>query len=80
MTTTASEATGANVRAEMARRGLSQTALAGHLGLSQTAVSARLRGRTPFDIDELVLIAGVLGLRLEELLAGVADPAASAAS
>ena len=77
MTTTASATTGANVRAEMARRGLSQTALAGHLGLSQTAVSARLRGLTPFDINELVLTAEVLGVPLGVLLEGVAGAGVS---
>ena len=72
MPTTASAATGANVRAEMARRGLSQAAVAARLGLSQTAVGNRLRGITPFDINELTAIAGILDVPLVTLLDGVA--------
>lgn len=72
MTTTPSAATGANVRAEMARKGLSQTALAELLGISQTAVSKRLRGDTPWDINELIRAADTLGVPLETLLIGVA--------
>ena len=72
MTTTPSATTGANVRAEMARRGLSQTALAQRLGMSQTAVSKRLRGETPWDINELTIVATALSVPLEVLLEGVA--------
>ena len=59
---------GANVRAEMARRGLTQTALADRLHISQTQVSARLRGRVPFDVNELTRVAEVLGVSLSTLL------------
>ena len=79
MPTTPSAATGANVRAEMARCGVTQTTLARKIGLSQTAVSARLKGRTPFDINELVLIAQVLGVPLDTLLAGVTSDLAPTA-
>jgi transcriptional regulator with XRE-family HTH domain len=72
MTNTPSAATGANVRAEMARRGVSQTALAKTLGMSQTAVSKRLRGTTPFDINELHAVAAALDVTLDRLLDGVA--------
>lgn len=72
MTDTASVTTGANVRAEMARRGISQTALAKEIGMSQAAVSARLRGVTPFDINELHAIAKALDIPLDALLSGVA--------
>lgn len=78
MASTPSAVVGTNVKAEMARRGLSQAALAGRLGLSQTAVSARLRGVTPFDINELVHVAGFLGMTVDQLLVQV--PAAAAAS
>jgi len=56
----------------MARKGLSQTALAELLGISQTAVSKRLRGDTPWDINELIRAADTLGVPLETLLIGVA--------
>ena len=72
MTTTPTAATGANVRGEMAKRGVNQTRVAVHLGISQAAVSARLRGVTPFDINELVKIAALLDCSLERLIEGVA--------
>lgn len=68
MTSTPAARTGANVRAEMARRGISQTALAKSLGLSQPSVSARLRGATPFDINELSAVAHFLGVPLGALI------------
>ncbi len=72
ITPTPSGVVGANVRAEMARRGLSQTWLSDALGLSQTAVSRRLYGRTPWSIDELVTVAAQLRVPLEVLTDGVA--------
>ena len=67
------EVVGANVRAEMARRRMLQGALAEHLHLSQTGVSKRLAGETPFDINELVAIARLLEVELCQLLAGVSE-------
>lgn len=46
-----------NVRSLMAQRGVSQTQLAHAMGLSQTAVSKRLRGVTPFDTRDLQTIS-----------------------
>lgn len=60
---------GRNVAAEMRRRGVTQTALAQVLATSQTAVSARLTGKTPFKIDELVRVAAHLDIPLGDLLA-----------
>lgn len=71
MSTSPTEATGANVRAEMARRKVSQTAVAAHLGLSQTAISHRLNGRVAFNINELHSIAELLGVPLTDLLPSV---------
>ena len=68
MTPTLSSTTGANVRAELARRGLSQRVLADHLGLSPTGVSKRLSGATPIDINELAMIAAFLDVPLTTLL------------
>ena len=76
MATTPSAATGANVRAEMARRQITQMELARQLGLSQAAISARIKGRTPFDINELTAIARVLDVPLDALLPDP-EPAAS---
>ncbi|MGA5542729.1 helix-turn-helix domain-containing protein [Mycobacterium sp. NPDC051198] len=52
----------------MARRGVSQTKVAGVLGLSQSAISARLSGRTPFDVNELVAIADYLDVPITALI------------
>lgn len=71
MTTTPTAATGANVRGEMARKGVTQVKLAHALGISQAAVSARLRGQTPFDINELAQIARLLDVSIERLIEGV---------
>lgn len=68
MATTPTAQTGKNVRAEMARAGVTQAALAKVLGLSQAAVSARLLGKTPFDINELTTIAATLDIPLSDLL------------
>jgi transcriptional regulator with XRE-family HTH domain len=68
MTNTPSAIVGANIRAEMARRGISQAALAKKIGKSQAAVSARLRGTTPVDVNELNAIAGHLGVDPATLL------------
>lgn len=61
-----------NVRAEMARQRLPQIALAKHLGLSQAAVSRRLNGQTPFDVNELVAVAALLDVPAAALLGEVA--------
>lgn len=75
MTNTPSAATGANVRAEMARRGVSQGSLAEQVGLSQPSLSKRLSGVVAFDINELVAIADALETPLDALMAGVGSAA-----
>lgn len=49
--------TGQNVKAEMARRSMSQMQVAALLGLSQTAVSRRLNGDVDFSASELSTLA-----------------------
>lgn len=61
------------MRAEMARQGVSQMTLAAKIRMKQTSVSARLRGLTPFDVNELHVIADVLDVPLSKLLAGITD-------
>lgn len=68
MTSTPSAVTGANVRAEMARRDVSQVALAEAIDMGQPSLSKRLRGVTPFDINELSAVAEYLGVPLSNLL------------
>lgn len=69
---TAAQRTAANVRAEMARKRISQTKLAESLGWSQGAVSRRLSGRVALDLDELERIADQLGVTISELIVEVA--------
>lgn len=54
----------------MARIRMTQTALAGVLGLPQSAVSNRLRGKVAFSVDELETVAGALGVHPAVLLGG----------
>ena len=56
----------------MARRASSQASLGEGLGLSQASVSLRLNGKVAFSIDELARAAGLFGVSLETLVAGVA--------
>ena len=70
--TTPAILTGANVRAEMARRGVSQVALAEHMGKTQAAISARILGRVPFDINELTAVAAYLEVPITALLPSAA--------
>ncbi|WP_372593576.1 helix-turn-helix domain-containing protein [Actinotalea sp.] len=57
-----------NVRAEIARRRLSQRRACVGLGLSQQALSDRLTGRVRLTIDDLARFASFLGLEPSELL------------
>lgn len=57
-----------NVRAEMARQRVPQQVVAEKLGLTQQAVSNRLHGRVPFDVDELVDVAELLDVAAASLL------------
>lgn len=66
---------GANVRAETARKRVSQRQMGAALGISHASVSARLSGRTPIDINELVTMATLLEVPLATLLAGVIESA-----
>ncbi len=57
-----------NIRAEMARRGISQRQLGEALGLTQAAVSKRLRDITPWSVPELETVAGMFGLATSRLI------------
>lgn len=63
------ERVAANVRAELARKGITQTDLAAELSKSQPWISRRLSGRVPFNVAELAAIASVLDIAVTELLA-----------
>lgn len=58
----------AAVRVEMARNSLRQADVAEALGLSQQAVSRRLKGAVSFDADELVTLAALFGVPASALI------------
>jgi transcriptional regulator with XRE-family HTH domain len=68
-----SESVAATIRAELARRRKSQKDLADALGFSQVAMSRRLNGATPIDVNELAQIAEFLGMPVEALLTEAAS-------
>ena len=59
----------AEVRAWMARRGVRQETLAAQMGLSQSALSMRLRGRTRWTINDLAAVSEALDVPMATLLA-----------
>lgn len=62
------ETVAANVRAEIARQRITQRTLASALGMSPAAMSDRLSGKTPIDVNELEAIARFLKVSPESLL------------
>jgi transcriptional regulator with XRE-family HTH domain len=71
MTKSRADSTGiaANIRAELARRDITQGQLAELLGLTTTPMSKRLRGQMPFRDHELVRIAEFLNISIAALFA-----------
>jgi len=63
-----SETVGATVRAEMARRKVTQQQVAAVLKIAQTQVSRRLNGQVSFNVDELQAVANLLGLPVQDLV------------
>ncbi|MEO3927865.1 helix-turn-helix transcriptional regulator [Micromonosporaceae bacterium B7E4] len=63
------------VRAELARRRISQTAIAQHFGWSQQTISRRMTGAVPFDIAELAAVAEYLGVPIASFLPDSANAA-----
>jgi len=64
----ASEWTAGEIRAQLARSRRTQAELADHLGLSNAAVSRRLSGFTPIDVNEIEAIADFLGVPASQLM------------
>jgi transcriptional regulator with XRE-family HTH domain len=61
-----------NIRAEMARSDYTQARLAAVLGISQVAVSKRLRGVVPLSVPELFAVAEFLDVPPSQLLGNAA--------
>lgn len=57
-----------NIRAEMARRRLSQRDVADAIGISQPSLSQKLANKRPIDLAELEAIARALGVSAADLL------------
>jgi transcriptional regulator with XRE-family HTH domain len=57
-----------NVKVLMARRGVRQPQIMAILGMSQAAVSRRLNGQHPWDIDELERISEAFEVPVTELV------------
>lgn len=57
------------VKAELARRDLTQEALADHLGVSRAYVYRRLNGDVPWNVQDLRRVARFVSVPLEQLMA-----------
>lgn len=62
------ERVAAEVRALMGRHNVTQTQLAEVLQVAQPAISKRLRGKTPFDANEIGVLAQFFNVNPAELL------------
>lgn len=60
----------ANVRAEIARRGITQKQISEVLHLSQTGISRRLKGRVEFSGSELSALAAMLEVPVASFFTG----------
>lgn len=58
------------VNAFVARAGISKSATAHEIGMSQSAFSRRTTGAEPFDADELGMLADYFGVTIIDLISG----------
>lgn len=56
------------VRVEAARRQITAKRISDETGIARTSLGRRLRGVVPFTLDELDLVASVLGVPIADLL------------
>lgn len=66
--TNRSSEVGRNIRAELARAGLTQAQAAEALHMSAMSLSRRLRGDVPLGVDELYALADLFNIPVETLL------------
>lgn len=62
------ETVAAEIRAELARRNISRTDAAAALGISRNLLWQRLRGESPFTVDELEAMAELIGVPVSTFL------------
>lgn len=75
MISATSQAVAGAVRAEVARRQISQRELAVQLGMSRSSLNRRIRGEQAWDTDELHRVAELLKVDVRDLLpTAVATP------
>lgn len=65
---TLADSVAAEVRAQLARRQLTGSALAAAIGKSEMYVSRRLRSDVPFDLVDIEQVAGFLGVDVLDLM------------
>ncbi len=65
---TLADSVAAEVRAQLARRQLTGTALAAAIGKSEMYVSRRLRGGVAFDLEDVEQVARFLGVAVVDLM------------
>lgn len=63
-----SERVAAEVRAEIARQGLTRASVAARLGWSEQRFSLRMTGRVALSVGELAVIADALGVSAAQFL------------
>lgn len=68
MTDTLNSRTAANIRAELARRRITQEEFAERIGMGRTSVTAMLLGQTAITLPKLERIADVLEVEPSKLL------------
>lgn len=62
-----------NIAVALAKRGWSQARAAREMGMNRASFGDRVRGHRPFRLNELVQLAGILDVDVEELLEGIQD-------
>ena len=67
-TLTVNEAIGREVQLWLKRGDLNQIEVASLLNLTQGTVSSKLRGRSPFSIQELLILSSALNITIADLL------------
>lgn len=79
LSSTTREIIAAEVRAALARDGRSAAALAREANISTAALSRKLRGTTPFYVEELLAVADALGIDAGALIIPAVPRASHAA-